>query len=568
MRRHSPLAWFLAGSFALACGCESSSKQIHPDGAADARAVDRVSDAEAADGLPETATSKQPPDVGAADPPPDANAVSPSVDTALSTDASGPRLDADRASDGPLASIDVPMAADAPPVQSDTADPRDAARPEVTLIEGGTSPGDTRVAGAWVHVNKSAVNIGRLDVGATGWSSVIVANGGDASSGVLTIIPTAGIGVAGCNGTLAPMGTCGLTISVTPTSAGQFTGTVSISADPGATTPLLVTVSALVGAGPALFVQPSAIDLGTLTVGVPAPKQTVTVTAVEALSDLAVTTGGTATLSIDGGATTCEATLAAGASCTVSVDFTATNGGTNSAAVVISGGGTLLTVPITAVAQRPARLAVSPSTAAFASPLGGSSSAIHFTVANGGDVPTGALSALLSGPNATDFHVTNSCLALAPLATCTVSVTFSPSSTGGATRAATLTVTDMAAGGSSVSADLSGTLFNPPTLVITSPTSDLGVVVIGDTGSPTVFGVSNTGDIATGPLEVSVSSSELAIMADTCSAATLAPGAACTISIALRPTTVGAKSAILMVTDFSGHATAAKAITGAGLPSA
>jgi hypothetical protein len=154
---------------------------------------------------------------------------------------------------------------------------------------------------------------------------------------------------------------------------------------------------------------------------------------------------------------TCTTVLAAGASCTVAVDFVAQTAGVKSDSIVISGGGMTKIVPITAVAQSPAKLVISPSSPqSFAAPVGQTSSAITFGVANTGDVATGPLIVFIMGANAADFTATTSCLILAPLASCTVSVAFKPQAPSGSTEVATLSVTDTAVGGSGVLASLSG----------------------------------------------------------------------------------------------------------------
>jgi hypothetical protein len=416
------------------------------------------------------------------------------------------------------------------------------------------------ISTAYLNVTPSTVNLGTLDVGAKGVATVTVTNTGKATSGALAVTATAGVTVAGCTGQqLAANASCTITITAAPTALGTFTGTVSISAAPGASpTPLTVSVIANV-APPGLFsVTPAAIALGNIPVGTPAPKQTITVTAALAINDLAVSLNG---VDVSKDATgTCTTILAAGASCTVVVNFTAASAGSRSDSVTISGGGAsgkTVTVPITATAQNPAKLVITPNVPqTLVATAGQTSPALNFGVANSGDVASGSIVVNVTGINAADFTATSTCLLLAPLSGCTVSVVFKPAAGSTTAETATLVVTDSGVGASTVSVALTGTPVGQSALAITPATSDLGSVLVGTTGASTVFTVTNGGDTATGALTVSISSAEFLITNDTCSSAAslVAKTGNCTISIALKPATIGAKSATLTVTPASGNA--------------
>jgi len=533
MRRHSPLAWLVAGSFALVSGCTSSALPTPTDAAADATPAES-----------------------------DTTAVDPAPDGPGSPDAPSATSDAALASDSPLALLDV---AALPALDSGL---WETARRDSSVGEGGSAHGDSRPGGdGTLAVDKSMLNFGILDVGATATGTLTVTNVGRVSTGPLTITVTAGLAATGCSGTLAPGASCVVVVSVTPTAVGPWSGTIAITASPGAVTPLLVSVSAVVGGGPLFAVSPAAIDLGTVLVGLPAPKATIMVTAGIAITDLVVTTTG-ADLSIDRVASTCTSTLAAGASCAVVVAFTAASSGQKTDALVISGGGAagkVVSVPITALAQNPAKLAINPSsTQAFAASVGQTSTPITFGVANLGDVATGPIAVTVTGPNAAEFIATTSCLVLEPLAGCTVAVVFKPAADSTTAVTATLTVTDSGPGASWVSVGLYWAHSMPNVLTITPASGDLGTVLVGATSAPTVFTVTSPSSRNRGPLEVTVSSPEFVIGDDTCADATLGPGSTCTISVALRPTSVGAKSAVLTVSDELG-APGIKTLTGTGV---
>ena len=416
---------------------------------------------------------------------------------------------------------------------------------------------------AVLNLTPSSVTFGTVDLGKSVSGAVVVANVGTARSGILVVIPGTGLAVTGCSGVLLPETSCTLIFTATPTALGPFASSISITANPGTSSPLLILVTGAVVQSGQFSVTPTTIDLGTIVVGALAPLQTITIATQSALADLTVERSGT-DVKIDA-ATTCTSTLAAGVTCAVVVNFSASSAGSKSDSIVISAGGKTVVVPITATVVNFAKLVISPSTATFATQVGVTSSSIIFGVANAGDIATGAITASITGANAADFTISaNSCLMLAPLSGCSISVVFAPGSTSAATETATLIVQDGGAGASAVRAALSGSVYSSPALAITSDRSDLGAVPIGTTGTATVFTVTNSGDTTTGALAVSVSGPEFVIIGDTCTGVSLAKGASCTVSLALKPITLGAKAAILKVAGTSGAA-AVKSVTGSGI---
>jgi hypothetical protein len=455
-----------------------------------------------------------------------------------------------------------------------------AADAEVNVTVGGSPetggnevPDATGPTSAALSVDRSIVDLGTLDLRGTNAAVVAVTNTGEAASGMVIVVVSAGVTATGCTGVLAGGASCIITISVTPAAAGAFSGTVAISANPGALTPLRVSVIARVSTGPTFLVSPAAFDLGTIAVGAVAPKQVITVTAGMDLTDLTVTASG-ADLSLDRVASTCTTRLVAHASCAVVVDFVAAAAGVRSDAVVISSGGAsgmTVRVPITAVALMPAKLVINPSTAAFAASVGQTSSAITFGVINLGDVATGVLDTTITGPNAAEFTATSTCLTLTSLATCTITVTWTPSAVGTMSESATLVVTDTAVGGTSTTATLrGGGTGGPNVLTITPASGDMGSALIGSLGAATTFTVSNTGSHEWGNLTVTLSNADdFKIIDDHCTGTSLvAKTGTCTIAISFKPATCGTKSTTLMVTEASGNLSA-KTLTGFGFsPSA
>jgi hypothetical protein len=314
-----------------------------------------------------------------------------------------------------------------------------------------------------------------------------------------------------------------------------------------------------------LTVSPAGIDLGGIQPGTQAPRQTITVTAVSDLSDLTVRLlGDELTLA---GTSTCGKSLSAGTSCFVVITFQTTTTGAKSDSVIIVAGGQSTVVPVTAKVQIGGRLVISPaSPQPFVSAVGQSSAPITFEVANAGDTEVGPVTAKIAGTNAADFTATAmGCNLLAPGATCTIAVVFTQKAATATSETATLVVTGPAPDFLTASVTLSGACFGRcgpgPALILTPASGDLGSIAVATTGPAVTFTLTNSGSTANGPFTVALSNSEFVITDETCSTSLLPSGGACTISVSLKPTSAGDKTATLTVTSPSGTP-AVKTLTG------
>jgi hypothetical protein len=186
--------------------------------------------------------------------------------------------------------------------------------------------------------------------------------------------------------------------------------------------------------GSLISISPTAVGFGTVATGGSSAAQAVT-----------VTNSGTASAPVTSVATsgdfsqtnTCGGSIPAGSSCTVSVTFRPTATGSRTGTLTVTASGITNSVPLsgTGVAPGPI-LSANPSGLTFAGTLVGSSSATQaVTVTN-----TGTTSATVSGVAATgDFSQTNNCSTLAVGASCTVTVRFTPTTSGTRTGAVNIT---------------------------------------------------------------------------------------------------------------------------------
>ena len=168
-----------------------------------------------------------------------------------------------------------------------------------------------------------------------------------------------------------------------------------------------------------------------------------------------------------------------------------------------------------------------------------------FTVSNTGGAASGTASVQVTGANAGDFAVSaNTCTGAIPAgASCTFTVTFTPSALG--SRTATVGVN--ASPGGSLSVPLSGEGAAAALLLI-STGSDFGQVEAGGSSTDQVFTVTNAGGAASGPIVTYVSGShpgDVTFSTDQCVAVNLAPGATCEISVRFSPGGSGVRTALL-----------------------
>jgi len=145
-------------------------------------------------------------------------------------------------------------------------------------------------------------------------------------------------------------------------------------------------------------------------------------------------------------------------------------------------------------------------------------------------------------------------------ASCTVSVTFTPTAIG--TRTASLTFTDDASPATQTVA-LSGV----GTAISLAPTSlNFGTVAVGTTSAAKSITVHNAGTLTvtfTGFSIAGTNPGDFLISGNTCGSS-IAGGASCTVSIKFKPTATGTRKGTLRVADNGGGSPQTSALTGTG----
>jgi trimeric autotransporter adhesin len=382
-----------------------------------------------------------------------------------------------------------------------------------------------------------------------------------------------------CAATLATGTSCTVTVTFSPAVAGARSGTLNISHN-NTLTPIAIPLSGTATGGapppaPVANISPASLTLDPTAIGATSAAQNVTVSnsGNAALSIGSITLSNTADYVIAGGTCSAGGTVAAAASCTVSVAFKPAAGAvgtrTGSLSIAHNAAGSPGAVSLTGNATAAlAPVASMTASLAFGSVNVNSTSGVQTaTLANSGNAPM-SLTAISTGSS--EFAVSGgSCVAGGSVAAggnCTVNLTFTPSAAGA--RSANLTVTHNAGGGSS-STGLSGTgVALTPVIGVSPPTLGFSAVV-GSPSTTLTVTVSNSG---TAPLAISTlalggaQAAEFAtVTGTTCGAGgSVAVSSSCVIKLVFTPAASGARNGSLTITHNAAGSPSTVTLNGTG----
>jgi streptogramin lyase len=209
-------------------------------------------------------------------------------------------------------------------------------------------------------------------------------------------------------------------------------------------------------------------------------------------------------------------------------------------------------------------LSLSASSLSFGTQAIGTSSASQVVTATSTSGGTAAIaSAALSGANASDFRLSDSCTGanLTPSANhCQVGVSFAPGAGATGTRTATLTLTDNATPGGTQSVTLTGTASGGAAF-FDQASLNFGNQGVGTKRAATTLTLTN----ATATAVTGADPSDFPI-ADHCAGLTLGAGQTCTIDLAFAPAAAGSRTATLATTDTAPGSPQTVALSGTGVP--
>jgi Pro-kumamolisin, activation domain/Abnormal spindle-like microcephaly-assoc'd, ASPM-SPD-2-Hydin len=360
-----------------------------------------------------------------------------------------------------------------------------------------------------------------------------------------------------CGTSVAANASCSISVTFKPTASGFQTASVSI-ADGAVGSPQTVS---LVGAGTAVSLSPASLSFASTAVGASATTQQITLAnkGATALSVTGISVTGTNASSFTE-TNTCGSSVAAAASCVITVGFKPSTSGTLSAAISVadSGYGSPQTVALTGTGFT---VSLSPTTLAFPlTSVGTSAATMPITLINDGTATLSITGITITGTNASSFTQTDNCGAsLAAKASCTITVSFKPTVSGALTGG--VSIADNASGSPQVVA-----LNGSGTTVSVSPAS-IGFVIapIGTASAPRVITLTNQGPAAVSISGISLTGTAPAAYSQTnnCGASIAAAGT-CSVSVIFKPTASGFQTASVSIADGVAGASQTVSLVGAG----
>lgn len=212
-------------------------------------------------------------------------------------------------------------------------------------------------------------------------------------------------------------------------------------------------------------------------------------------------------------------------------------------------------------------LVVTPSTFSFGTKSLATSTAQTFTVYNQADVTATINSLNLTGSMYTITGDTCTGVTLAAASSCTVSVTFTPTSPGNFVAFVTIDLT-------STYSNITSTTFNmngagagaQPTLTISPATYAFGNVATNAVSS-VLFTISNPSSVTAYAVTASISGTDFTILSETCGGNNLSSGASCAVTVRFTPTATLSRAGTLTLSfnSLEGVAyTSTASLTGTG----
>ena len=340
--------------------------------------------------------------------------------------------------------------------------------------------------------------------------------------------------------TLSPGQACTFTFRFTPGALGDWTANLKVAASPGGST-ARVDLSGTGIAATALAITPTPYDFGAVTAGLTSTSVTFVLTNHGATPATGLAIGLTGEFAKADAGSTCGVMLAEGSTCAYVVNFRPVGaaGARAGAVTVMSSNGTA-TAALSGRARQDATLVAVPAGAhSFGDVIAGQSGEDYaLTIRNDGEVPSGPLTATLSGTSKAAFSVvagSNTCTTLAPGKTCSLKLRYSPPATG-AIHTATVSIT--ASPGGSVAIALTGSSVSTAAISLSLSSLSFGDQAVGTESPAAVLMASNLSGTATsGPLTFTLgraNKDDFRIDTTGCPAP-LPGGAKCPVRVYFRP---------------------------------
>ena len=409
--------------------------------------------------------------------------------------------------------------------------------------------------GGAITVSPLSLNFGNEIVGtASAAQTVTLANLGNSSLTVTSITPSGDFSdTNNCVPSVGPGASCTILVVFTPTLTGIRTGILQI-VDSDPTSPQNVSLSGTASAPSALSLSTTSLNFPTQLVETVSKSQSVTlnnngsgvinVTSVKGSGDFAVNNG-------------CGRSIAAGGQCTLTITFGPESGGKITGAVTItdSDPSSPQTISLTGIGTyvKFSKASLTYSTVVL---VGNTSKSQTVTITNTATTGISFSSVAPSG----DFAETNTCATgLAAGAACSVTVTFSPTTSGVRTGAITFVDTDP---GTPQTLPLTGT----GTFIHISPTSvNFENQDVFTNSSIHSVSVTNAGSSSLAFADI-LASGDFS-QTNNCGTS-LSGGSTCTINVMFSPTLAGSRSGSVTFDDTDATNLQTVALSGNGVAAA
>lgn len=388
--------------------------------------------------------------------------------------------------------------------------------------------------GPEITLSTTTVNIGNVSLGTSGTGTFTITNDGNEDlivNSVTSSNPPVFTTDYSDGGTIAPAANQLVTVTFSPTSIGAQSATITVTSNDGDEATITVTATGT-GTAPEITLSTTSVDIGNVSLGT-SGNGTFSIRN-DGNENLVVSS-----ITSDNGVfavSPSSATLAPGANQPVTITFSPTTAGAQSAAITVTSNDAdeaTVTVTINGTGLSP-DITLSTTIVAIGNVALGSNGSGSFTITNDGGADLTITS--IASDN-TLFTVSPSSVTIAPGGNQLVTVTFSPDAAGA--RSATVTIsTDQ--GNLTVTATGTGIA---PDITLSDASVSIGNVNAGSTGSGS-FTITNNGDA---DLVVTSITSDNALFTISPSSATIAPGGNQIVTISFSPTASGTRNSIITI---------------------
>lgn len=416
-----------------------------------------------------------------------------------------------------------------------------------------------------VGLAPSSLSFGSQAVGIPSASQHVVLTNGDS-----TAISINGIGFGGtnpgdfkqtnnCGSSLASGSFCTINVTFDPTASGSRSAILNVS-DTDPSSPQSVNVSGNGVNGSSLGLSVSSISFGNQAYGVGSNPVPVTVTN---NGNATVTFSSIRFSGVNPGnfseSDNCQPSLAAGNSCIINVTFTPSTTGSYSATMTLTDNASNnpQSVKLTGTGVIPVTL--SASSLKFGTVyVGASKAAPAITLTSTMNVPLTGITIAVAGAG---FSEVDTCGSSIPAAgTCTITVSFAPTSQG--TVHGTVTITDNAANSPQV---ISLTGYGAVPVVLTPLNIVFGTLKVGTTSPYQTVTVTNKETTAIKFTNITFAGTDPGdFSATTNCGASLPAGASCSIHVKFKPTATGPRSATMNLNDSAPSSPQQVTVSGVG----